>query len=654
MDFRLSRAGAMLSDLLEEELSEAHVGLSAGARAHLHQFRAYVHGFYSSKLGSFPPPPSDSRCATIFRPNVYCSMKTDFEMLYQYLVDEKFTTADSAPSVAQGGLCALQSVHAFDLRHKFSPLDHPLPLLPEPIKKKESRRGSVPWFIGSVRLRGGSLRPEQRLAAQASLMRATNLSKVHLLDNELVSAYRDFEKDSAMVQHKRPEELGDARKVRWLFVYAMYQTLRSCAEVPNEVNYTAEVDYHVGVSTKSIPPWQAKDITQPSPAAARRNTKGIRPHLLERNQSVVSVPLVNPVAWYDRDSGLDGGIEIKPDIDYFALTHQEESATTPGCSVVDDDGLVSSQSQGLTRNMSLRRSLSVFKSATQRPASANSMSSRRKLGARKTSHHEIIVQGYGNGTNPVVMVSAEEGDNAVESNDRPDSRPRLSIVTTASRAPSTSSKYSRGSSVSACSATLSSASTTPTTVADPQTPTSSRQTSANWKSTVRFVQDIAPASPIEEDSPTIGTQYDSNTFPRRRQQLRKSVRHVWSNDDMLPAEAAAAASDSPPPVPRRSSRRCQTPEPTTKKRWSLVDAAAALREAEDDSSGSETEFQPSPLRIQKARANPVRVEVNQEDDVFGDWHDWEQAVQSSWEVSPPCTWEQFTDLGGHQPIHMLR
>ncbi|KAG6364161.1 hypothetical protein INS49_005759 [Diaporthe citri] len=215
LDNRLSRAGAMLGDLLETELSEAHLGLSTGARAHLDRFRNYIQGFYTTKFGYFPPPPAQGGHSTVFKPELYNTLKADFEALYEYLVDERFTTAGNSPFEAQGGLCTLQSVQAFDSRNKFSPLEHPLPLLPETPRSKESRRMSMPWqLVAAARAGDGKLRPDQRLVVHAALMKATNHTKVHLMENRLVLAYRQFEESSVLTSHKANRSVSqvDARK----------------------------------------------------------------------------------------------------------------------------------------------------------------------------------------------------------------------------------------------------------------------------------------------------------------------------------------------------------------------------------------------------------------------------------------------------------
>lgn len=646
MDFRLSRAGAMLGDLLDEELSEAHVGLSTSARAHLNRFRAHVHRFYCTRFGSFPPPAADPKCSTIFRPDAYRAMKADFETLYRYLVDVNFTTTDNAPLVAQGGLCALQSVHEFDLRHKFTPLDHPLPLLPAPLKAQESRRRrSVPWFMGGVRSCEAKLRPDQRLAAHAALMRATNHMDIDLLDNELVMSYRQFEEASVMhqPQHKGLEHgvtPGDARKVRWLFIYAMYQTLRSCAETPREVRYaSSNVNYHLGVSSRDILPWQAQNRSRPSTASTgQQGTDTLCPRHPERGRSIGAVPLLSPLA-----SMSPKGFELKPDIDYFALTHQETSEISQGRgpSSLAGCSLPPSRSQSLTRNLS--RSLSVFRhSVSTQRGSAMSSATPKSRSDRKSVYHEIIVQGYGNGTNKIVNVAEGTEDNIQDL-----SRP-LAVVTTcvvACRSASTSSTTSNSSLLSASPSTAaqSSVSTLPTTLGDPHSPTSSRHTSESWRSTNTLV----PPEAQLLDKPN--HHHALTDTP----ETQKAIRSIYSNDDMLHAT-------SPPPLPRRSSKRDKsdtrpkTGTPTNK-RWSLVDVSASLRE-DDSASEAEDELQPGPLCIRKTSYTTSQSQTHDaDDDVFqvGMSKNTRRAGGNTGDASIPYVWEQYADLGGLKTVKQL-
>ncbi|ROV99045.1 hypothetical protein VMCG_06587 [Cytospora schulzeri] len=596
LDHRLSHAGAMLRDLLEQELSEAHLGLSTGARAHLDRFRAYIHSFYTIKFECFPPPPANPKCSTIFKPEVYRAMRVDFEALYD-----------------------------------------------------ESK-----------------LRPDQRLIAHAAVMTATNRTKVHLLANGLVLAYRKFEENSVLAPHKadRVERLnlshGDARKVRWIFVYATYQTLRSCTEVPEEVKCQDEVKYHLAVSTKGLLlPWefQVQDGALPSPRSISDGvdaTDKSLPTPKARRNSISGIPsairFVLPPKTEPQPTSTS--IEIKPDIDYYALTHRDESPSRERLTV--NQPVVRSGS--LSRNMSLRRSISKLRiSSIQHPSTAKEkvrakLSHNQSQNNRKSVYHEIIINGYGNGANGTnVHESTEIMDDVLpDLKESTESPPHLEVDTTqmAGRSASTSSASSYGSESSTPSNSGNSWSTTPTTVDGGSC--SSRFSSSNWDNTgnVEGLADTTGSSEIPITSNE--QQQDDLEVPVRRRSTCKSIRKMFSTDDM-PGGAESKA--EPPPLPRRSSKRSDN-KASASKRWTLIDIVAPLRERDDDSD-SDSDIEPSPLRPRKARgtwrkASPPADVVEQDGEVLSDY-EWEKTMHSAIDVSPPWSWEQYTDLGGLQP-----
>lgn len=133
MDMRLDYCGRRLGTFLEEDLSDAHLGLSSAARAHLDKFRSFLQSHFVAKLGYYPPTSCTDKSAA-FPKNVYGQMASEFQKLYDFLVDTSVTATDSMPVISisqQGGICVAQSVQAFDQRHKYQPLAHPVPLLPE-------------------------------------------------------------------------------------------------------------------------------------------------------------------------------------------------------------------------------------------------------------------------------------------------------------------------------------------------------------------------------------------------------------------------------------------------------------------------------------------------------------------------------------------
>jgi hypothetical protein len=381
MDVRLGKAGKTLQTFLEEDLGEPTLMLAPGARAHLDRFRSFLLSFYSSRLGYYPPPTIDSR-HTMFERQIYQSMHEDFRALYEFLVDETSTASDRAPS--DGGISIIQSVLAFDSRRRYLTLDHPFPLLPEASGFSAGKRQT--WLS-----RGDKLSPDQRLLAHAALVRATNMDP-RVLENGLVRAYRKFEEHmvapSTRVDRNEKISLTDARKVRWIMIYSVYQVLRQCVRVAPEVSDT-DVDYNLCVSVDGLPPWEANgEINSPA------STQGAWD---KDEEEAMYSPL------------MDFSMDIETEADHQILVRTIVSQTVqPGQGPPSSSWTLSSGGNsgagGGRRSKSIKsasrkfsRSMSLFNKKSA-PAGAEPV----PVPARRNSmYQEIVVRGYGNGTNDV-------------------------------------------------------------------------------------------------------------------------------------------------------------------------------------------------------------------------------------------------------------
>lgn len=442
LDCRLRRAGGMLKNFLEEDLSEAHLGLTESARIHLRRFRSFLHAFYIAKFGSYPP---GSYTQLGKEPGMLSSMRRDFECLYRLLVNYSFNTAEDTTFLATGGICTLQCIQSFDMRHKFGSLPQPLPMMPDVVEPKQSRRKS---WLG----RDDRSKIDYRLLSHAALIKATNMDDSSVLENNLVRAYRKFEEDFIFspTAADKPEKLSqiEARKVRWILIYCTYQTLRSVTEPPSEVRHTLGVSYHLAVTTDLLPPWREDRLLSP-PASSHR----FMPTVSLNSSMMSSAPparAMSMTATTQRQSiRLDA--EIKPDIDYFALAHatatSQNSRDTHMTSVPCPPRRSRSVTRAFPRTESIRRSLSIFSKharAASPAATANSSSQSIASQRRRPSYHEIVIHGYGNGTNSVHMAT----EYMTSSHDEPDINP----VTAANRSLSNASKSSDTSAVSAATA----------------------------------------------------------------------------------------------------------------------------------------------------------------------------------------------------------
>ncbi len=377
LDARLERTATMLTNFLDKELSEAHIGIPLGARMHLDRFRSFLLSFYSAKFGYYPPRRFDAATLRV--------LAEDFAALHALLEDDGYTAGpfDLMPSSAVGGICTLQLIQALDARNHFDPLQHPLPLLPQVDAQSSTRR--IPWFPRS------KSKADQRQVEHAALVRASHWRE-DLFRNDLVRAYRGFEEATVVApsradRHERVSLL-DARKVRWILIYAVHQTLRQVTNPEAGVPDEKGAQYLLSASLDDVLPWREhQDIEK----LARRQTD------LALGQRGNEGP--------QRDDST-GVMEIKPDIDYFALTHKTPPPPPPSRSrrlsltgpSSTDVSRSNSFKRALSRSSTLRRSVRRLKQAT---SSAVPTPPATAIGLSKPAYHEIVVHGYGNGTNNV-------------------------------------------------------------------------------------------------------------------------------------------------------------------------------------------------------------------------------------------------------------
>ena len=248
MNVRLERAGKSLGNFLEEDLSGAYLGLGNEAQAHLERFRSFLHSFYVGKFGYWPPAPIRSNSTAV--PKSTCrSMYFEFRNLYEYLVDPLSSSSFQDNRPADGGLCVLQNVQAFDKRRKYASLPHPLSLVPE---IPESLHKQTPRLL---RIFGSSqAKFERRLVAYTTLAAATNSCSPQVMECPLVREYMYFEKTWTM-RESGTLPCAEARKVRWILTYAILQTLISVTCAPKEVRDPEGVSYPLCCQVGGTPPW---------------------------------------------------------------------------------------------------------------------------------------------------------------------------------------------------------------------------------------------------------------------------------------------------------------------------------------------------------------------------------------------------------------
>jgi hypothetical protein len=316
-------------------------------------------------------------------------MYFDFRSLYDFLVDIDSSDSLVDQKPASGGICVLQNVQAFDLRHKYIPLPHPHPLLPE--TASETRRTHSQRALRSLKLSTKQDRTEKYLTAREALAAATNSADVALTYSPLVKEYKRFERDCT----RRPEEkvtIGDARKVRWIVIYGTLQMLVSVIRAPKEVRDVESPTYPLCCLVSQLAPWLGGTKTLNSPYVeslnipARISTDGFDPSL-PTSKALPRAP----------------GVLIQPDCegdDYFTHTHAPSI----------NDSLTIQRTPSKSADTSAARSSGMFRNSSFKSVTTYALSS---FGSRRNSqnikpvvpptvaaprkHSEILVLGYGNG-----------------------------------------------------------------------------------------------------------------------------------------------------------------------------------------------------------------------------------------------------------------
>lgn len=292
VDQKVADVAESVESFFESELSSNTWGLHQAARDHLDRFRSFLHSYYIEQHGFWPPDRFQDD--TVQR--LICnSMYSDFKVLYHHLADPKSNGHEVVSSINDsGGVCVLQNIRSFDTRAKYSPLPHAMPQLPhedtvEVIPTRKERRNS--WNPMVKR----KLDKEQRNAKRAqALVNSTNRDW-NLTSSLLVRRFCKFESRAAS-DDMDTVSLADGRKVRWLAVYAILQTLISTMQAPKQVRNTEGLTYPLCCRVPDLLPWQHKSPTssivtkstviQPDISYSHTNTEPVRPTLSRKNSDL--------------------------------------------------------------------------------------------------------------------------------------------------------------------------------------------------------------------------------------------------------------------------------------------------------------------------------------------------------------------------------
>jgi hypothetical protein len=326
---------------------------------------------------------------------LYRLMYSDFRSLYHYLVDPNSTPSITNNKPAGGGLCVLQTIEAFDGRHRFETLPHPIPLIPS---LEDAERS-----LHTTRERKNSLNPLRRRKAERefrdriaakSLVDASNRDW-SVSSNPLVRRVEQFETRNVSDEFE-DVSLVDGRKVRWILIYAILQTLVSVTYAPKEVRDPEGLSYALCCHPPNVMPWLVG-----SAGEAKRAEKKLK--------------LVTT--------------ELEPDINYLQTSSSSSSLSSRALKERRKSlplSIVSNTSTSSLRGLLMSRSTSAKTKTVSKPAFC-----------------EIFVQGYGNGLNEAQMEQRAQSDETITETGHEQLDMQISPVALVSRESSKSSGYSR-------------------------------------------------------------------------------------------------------------------------------------------------------------------------------------------------------------------
>ncbi|KAJ9615745.1 hypothetical protein H2200_001822 [Cladophialophora chaetospira] len=369
MDVRLDRVNKSVVSFFEAEVTGSSLGLPQPAKVHLEKFRTFLKSVYTQQYGSWPPEDFEEE---IVQQEIYSSMFSDFQKLYQHLVDSEATADTLENDISKtGGVCTLQNIQAFDSKHGYEPLVQPLPRFPEPFEPSAAQQPKIQRRMSwNPKQKRKALTETRKAHDKIALIAASNRD-VLLMDCPLVREYSEFE-EATVDDNLEGLSAIEGRKVRWILVYAILQKFHSVARPPKEVRNISNLTYSLCCRPPNQKPWQERQLAE--------------------------VRTVD-----DRLS------QLVPDNGY---SHTNLSSSSLGETLTRRK---SSQARRRTLPATLPTSLVSSLSGKTPPGSLRRLVSRRgrvpveHLPTKRPSFCPIYVEGYGNGLNEVAPVTAASG-----------------------------------------------------------------------------------------------------------------------------------------------------------------------------------------------------------------------------------------------------
>lgn len=409
VDFRTDRVSRSVANFFENDLSAAFLGLHSEAREHLDRFRSFLQSFYIEQHGFWPPQDFEDN---EFKKTLYGEMYSHFRNLYHHLVDPESTSSMVDNVSHSGGVCTLQNIQAFDARHSYEALPHPLPMLPTPPSLTTSKSSSK---LSSINL--SKKRREAREARDEASMKAlidSSNRDWNIMACLLVRRYSEFERLSVLDDFENVS-LVDGRKVRWILIYAVLQTLITVMQAPQQVRNTEGLSYGLCCHVPKTMPWamgssSSSDTLSLASSRSRMSdgAANVGAATLAKETKMELTPDVN----YSHTNASSGSLSQPSNRDcrnslplHSSMHTTNTRSTTNVPRSTTSANAVSRKSSTASRSSSLRRFLVKRTVSTdENPLPAIPLPRGTSTSKSKPPQFcEIFVQGYGNGLNDAIV-----------------------------------------------------------------------------------------------------------------------------------------------------------------------------------------------------------------------------------------------------------
>jgi len=185
----------------------------------------------------------------------------DFQDLYDYLVDKNSVESAQAGGKIASGISVRQHIDEFNKRLKYEPLPNALPILPEFSNLQSLRTSQRALRVLGMTKDSKDTKSQHAVSFRSALHDAANRGDQRLEESPLVQAYVASEDEQA-ARHASKTSIIEARKVRWILIYGVLQTLISINRTSEEVKDVESCNYPLCCATAGTPPWARPNRSQ--------------------------------------------------------------------------------------------------------------------------------------------------------------------------------------------------------------------------------------------------------------------------------------------------------------------------------------------------------------------------------------------------------